>query len=153
PRAKTLTAMMDSVEHFLPEVVLIENVGGLAAGRGSGASYVKRRLDIVNRAAGTLYRPVTFMLNALNYGVPQARERLFIIATRSGHKIVPPAPSYFSPELESDTDARWRTCWDAIGDLTVESGERELLKLGGKWAELLPSIPEGSNYLWHTDRG
>jgi len=23
----------------------------------------------------------------------------------------------------------------------------------GAWAELLPSIPEGSNYLWHTDRG
>ena len=23
----------------------------------------------------------------------------------------------------------------------------------GKWAELLPSIPEGLNYLWHTERG
>ena len=23
----------------------------------------------------------------------------------------------------------------------------------GKWADLLPSIPEGENYLWHTDRG
>jgi DNA (cytosine-5)-methyltransferase 1 len=23
----------------------------------------------------------------------------------------------------------------------------------GKWAKLLPSIPEGENYLWHTDRG
>lgn len=23
----------------------------------------------------------------------------------------------------------------------------------GKWADLLPSIPEGQNYLWHTDRG
>jgi DNA (cytosine-5)-methyltransferase 1 len=23
----------------------------------------------------------------------------------------------------------------------------------GKWAALLPSIPEGQNYLWHTDRG
>jgi DNA (cytosine-5)-methyltransferase 1 len=23
----------------------------------------------------------------------------------------------------------------------------------GRWAELLPSIPEGHNYLWHTDRG
>jgi DNA (cytosine-5)-methyltransferase 1 len=25
--------------------------------------------------------------------------------------------------------------------------------VGGKWAELLPSIPEGENYLWHTPRG
>ena len=23
----------------------------------------------------------------------------------------------------------------------------------GRWAKLLPSIPEGKNYLWHTDRG
>jgi DNA (cytosine-5)-methyltransferase 1 len=27
------------------------------------------------------------------------------------------------------------------------------LKIGGKWGDLLPSIPEGENYLWHTDRG
>lgn len=26
-------------------------------------------------------------------------------------------------------------------------------KVNGKWAELLPTIPEGNNYLWHTDRG
>jgi DNA (cytosine-5)-methyltransferase 1 len=25
--------------------------------------------------------------------------------------------------------------------------------MGGKWADLLPSIPEGENYLWHTPRG
>ena len=23
----------------------------------------------------------------------------------------------------------------------------------GRWAELLPTVPEGQNYLWHTDRG
>jgi len=27
------------------------------------------------------------------------------------------------------------------------------LKITGKWAALLPSIPEGNNYLWHTNRG
>jgi DNA (cytosine-5)-methyltransferase 1 len=25
--------------------------------------------------------------------------------------------------------------------------------MSGKWADLLPSIPEGENYLWHTARG
>lgn len=43
------------------------------------------------------------------------------------------------------------TAWDAIGDLDDEGpGE---LALTGKWAALLPSIPEGRNYLWHTERG
>ena len=27
------------------------------------------------------------------------------------------------------------------------------LTVGGKWADLLPTIPEGQNYLWHTNRG
>ena len=27
------------------------------------------------------------------------------------------------------------------------------LEVGGKWGALLPSIPEGQNYLWHTNRG
>jgi DNA (cytosine-5)-methyltransferase 1 len=29
----------------------------------------------------------------------------------------------------------------------------EDLDLSGAWADLLPSIPEGNNYLWHTSRG
>lgn len=27
------------------------------------------------------------------------------------------------------------------------------MKIGGYWSELVPSIPEGQNYLWHTKRG
>lgn len=153
PRAKTITAMLDAVEYFLPDAVLIENVSGLAAGRGSGASYVSRRLAEVNRAFGTKYRPVIFVLNALDFGVPQARERLFIVAARSGNKFVPPGPSYFEPVLAGDKHPRWRTSWDAIGHLTVGHEELEYLRPSGKWADLLPSIPEGENYLWHTDRG
>jgi len=50
---------------------------------------------------------------------------------------------------ESET---FRTAWDALGDL----GEPEDLsetRIRGRWADLLPSIPEGLNYLHHTDRG
>jgi DNA (cytosine-5)-methyltransferase 1 len=43
------------------------------------------------------------------------------------------------------------TAWDAIGDL--EHTSDPTLRVTGKWADLLPSIPEGSNYLWHTARG
>src|SRR5262249_53513752 len=44
------------------------------------------------------------------------------------------------------------TVWDAIGDLDpLPNGED--LEITGKWAALLPSIPEGKNYLWHTTRG
>ncbi|WP_411800856.1 DNA cytosine methyltransferase [Aeromonas caviae] len=153
PRAKTLIAMLDAVEHFLPDVVLIENVSGLAAGRSSGTSYVNRRLLAINRAHGTKYRPVTCVLNALDFGVPQARERLFIVAVRSGKRFVPPCPSHFEPNLAEGELPRWRTSWDAIGHLKIAPEELAYLQPSGKWADLLPSIPEGQNYLWHTDRG
>jgi len=44
-----------------------------------------------------------------------------------------------------------RTAWDAIGDL--ENPEDPSLAAKGIWGDLLPSIPEGHNYLWHTERG
>ena len=44
-----------------------------------------------------------------------------------------------------------RTAWDALGDLG-EPEEKDL-ETTGRWADLLPSVPEGRNYLWHTDRG
>jgi DNA (cytosine-5)-methyltransferase 1 len=43
------------------------------------------------------------------------------------------------------------TAWDAIGDL--ENDDDPSLAVTGKWADLLPTIPEGRNYLYHTDRG
>jgi DNA (cytosine-5)-methyltransferase 1 len=49
----------------------------------------------------------------------------------------------------SSTGERYRTAWDAIGHLDTPSWSNELC-LKGKWAALVPSIPEGQNYLWHT---
>jgi DNA (cytosine-5)-methyltransferase 1 len=47
------------------------------------------------------------------------------------------------------------TAWDAIGHLQEDDDPslKMTLKMTGKWADLLPSIPEGKNYLHHTDRG
>ena len=43
------------------------------------------------------------------------------------------------------------SAWDAIGSLSDQYDPE--LTVRGKWAELLPSIPEGHNYLYHTSRG
>jgi DNA (cytosine-5)-methyltransferase 1 len=45
----------------------------------------------------------------------------------------------------------YRTAWDALGDLPPDPNEA-YLEIRGKWGALLPSIPEGQNYLWHTNR-
>lgn len=53
--------------------------------------------------------------------------------------------------MAASLQASWR--WlSTLGDIaTSELGPD--LALRGKWADLLPSIPEGNNYLWHTSRG
>src|SRR4029078_5650811 len=47
---------------------------------------------------------------------------------------------------------RYTTTWDAIGHLSNREVD-EPLAPAGKRAGLLPSSPEGNNYLWHTPRG
>ena len=42
--------------------------------------------------------------------------------------------------------------WDALSDLNEDENNEEL-KIKGKWADLIPSIPERKNYLWHKNRG
>ena len=45
-----------------------------------------------------------------------------------------------------------RTAWDAIGDLPHDVDD-PALNIGGRWGDLLPTIPEGQNYPFRTDRG
>jgi DNA (cytosine-5)-methyltransferase 1 len=148
PRAKTLHAFLDAVEATLPRMLLLENVKGLAFdGKDEGLRLLERGLRRINKEHSTAYAPQTIAINAADYGVPQIRERIFVLASIDGRQIKMPAPTHGQgPGKESVL-----TAWDAIGDLDVDAWPAEL-DLSGRWARLLPSIPEGQNYLWHTPR-
>src|SRR5262249_44959423 len=148
PRAYTLRAYVRVVEATLPEVLLLENVKGLAyKDKDEGIKLLRRELAAVNRRHGTSYALQEIHLNTAAYGVPQMRERLFIVATIDGRRLELPPPTHG----EGEGLKRYRTAWDAIGHLDHETWPTEL-DLTGRWAALLPSIPEGHNYLWHTPR-
>ena len=112
-------------------------------------------LQGINRAEGTAYEPTVQVLNAADYGVPQMRERVFIVAHRDGRPFKFPKPTHVPAIGQRDLlnfDLEpYRTAWDALADVTVS--DTEDLAVRGKWADLLPSVPEGSNYLHHTARG
>ncbi len=154
PRADTLTAYLRVLRDLRPRAFLLENVYGLAyKGKDEGLRHILNGIEEVNREAGTNYRVDWKMLNAAHYGVPQLRERVFLIGSRDGRPFNFPEPTH-APSNEADMfEGRepFRTAWDAIGDLPERPNEPSLA-IGGKWGDLLPSIPEGKNYLWHTNR-
>jgi DNA (cytosine-5)-methyltransferase 1 len=152
PRAATLAAYLRVLEETLPDAFLLENVEGLAyQGKDEGLQLLLDALDGINRRTKSRYRPHVQIMNAADYGVPQLRNRVLLVAARDGSEFNLPPPTHVEELAAGDPRPRYRTAWDAIGDVEPEPDED--LALRGRWADLLPSIPEGQNYLWHTDRG
>ena len=158
PRANTLFHFMHILESALPQAFLLENVFGLAyKGKDEGLIFLEQTLETINKEHGTNYSFRWAVLNAADYGVPQIRERVFVIGSRDGRDFTFPPPRF----SKQDTDQislfnqlpTYRTAWDAIGDLEIEEDDPTVSSVGGKWGDLLPSIPPGENYLWHTERG
>jgi DNA (cytosine-5)-methyltransferase 1 len=157
PRADTLTGYLRILRDTQPRVFLLENVYGLAyEGKDEGLKYILDGIAQINRKTGSRYKISWQMINCAEHGVPQIRERVFLIGSREGRAFRFPEPKYGDPEkIKSDlfgTADPYRTAWDALGDLPEPDAEEPSLKVGGKWGDLLPTIPEGENYLWHTGR-
>lgn len=161
PRAKTLRAYLNVLGAALPEAMLLENVIGLNATRKrvnqryEGLDVLRSGLKRINKLHGTHYEPIPLVIDAADYGVPQHRRRVFVFAARDGSTLVPAVPTHGPVAVAANGRAaveEYLTAWDAIGDLDGAAVDASLLPLG-KWAELLPSIPEGANYLHHTERG
>lgn len=152
PRADTLTAYLRVLRDTLPRTFLLENVNGLAFKRKSeGLAKILDGIDQINRETGVSYQPYWARLNAASFGVPQMRERVFIVASRDGRPFAFPSPTH-GPVGQGSCLQPYRNSWDALGDLPAGPND-PALRMTGKWAHLLPSIPEGENYLWHTKRG
>ncbi|MGQ0711890.1 MAG: DNA cytosine methyltransferase [Rhodoferax sp.] len=159
PRAGTLTGYLRILRDARPRAFLLENVYGLAyAGKDEGLRHILDGIEQVNRDVGTNYKVSWRVVNCAEYGVPQVRERVFLVGSREGREFRFPETTHAKPnsqavELFSDKEP-FRTAWDALGDLpSPPTDGLDALWPGGKWGDLLVSIPEGENYLWHTNRG
>ncbi len=156
PRANTLAEYVRVLRDTQPRAFLLENVSGLAyTGKEEGLQFLLDEIARVNAETGTNYAVSSKVLNAAWYGVPQTRERIILVGSRDGTEFRFPEPEFREPDEEPDLFGRretYRTTWDALGDLGEPEDLLETVARG-RWAGLLPSIPEGSNYLHHTDRG
>lgn len=154
PRADTLGHFLRILRETLPRAFLIENVVGFAySGKSEGLQFIREGIEEINKETGSNYSLSIKNLNAADFGVPQIRERVFVVADRDGKPFAFPQPTHASRETAHLSGLKpYATAWDAIGDLEQEPIDPSL-PMTGKWADLLPSIPEGRNYLWHTPRG
>lgn len=139
-RAQTVISTLELVKRFLPQAVFFENVQGFIQGSMSALPFLEAEFASINASEGTNYALHVGVVNAADYGVPQNRRRAVVVALRDGEDFVWP------DRLHADDP---RTAWDALWDTSIK--RRPTVR--GKWAELLPLIPEGKNYLWLTERG
>jgi len=155
PRAATLDGYLRVLRELQPRAFLLENVYGIAySEKSEGMQFLLNEITEINRRTGTGYQPKVAVLNAAWFGVPQLRERFFLVAARDGSSFEFPKAAFAPPSGDQQALGMlpsYRTAWDALRD--VRPSPDEDLEVRGKWAGLLPSIPEGQNYLYHTERG
>src|SRR6185312_5389900 len=121
PRANTLTEYLRVLAETKPRAFLLENVPGLAFdSKSEGLKHLLEGIDDVNRRAKTKYKVHWRLLNAADFGVPQIRERVFLVGARDGQPFEFPVPTFFSPEVAAPGQQTYRTAWDALGDLTYD---------------------------------
>jgi DNA (cytosine-5)-methyltransferase 1 len=82
------------VDHYRPDAFVMENVKAL----GASPRWETLRKSLLRRAREELgYATEIYVLNATHYGVPQARERMFMIGVRDGEPVEPEAISEGNP--------------------------------------------------------
>ena len=134
---------------MMPKVIICENVKGLTM------DYAKQHLDRMVTDFEALGYTTTFkVLNGIHFGVPQKRQRVFIISVRNDvlDDIDMPQITIYNknlfPEGAMDEEP---TLEDAIGDLRLDNENRveahelcEIMKKGAKykWLKRLPKNPD-----------
>ncbi|MCJ9753566.1 DNA cytosine methyltransferase [Neorhizobium sp. BETTINA12A] len=147
--AGSFRAVLAAIRIVRPLAFLIENVKGLTY-RGHRAA-----LDSVIKEAESLGYSVNWtVVNAANYGVPQMRERCFVVGLLGGKPFEFPAPSHAKEPAETGL-APWVTAGDVLNDIdTEEAADTWGHTAGGRFKHLLEELPPGENYLYFTaERG
>lgn len=99
------------VEHHNPKLILIENVKGLT----TSSDYRNLILNSIENT-GNGYIPISVVLNASDYGVPQNRERIFFIGIRNDLKDAEQL-AFYLPSILARKRKPKVTVKEAIGDL------------------------------------
>jgi DNA (cytosine-5)-methyltransferase 1 len=126
------------LELLQPKGFLFENVYGITGANG-GEDW--QSIQSAFREVG--YHIYSRILDAADYGVPQHRERLFIVGLKQGEYCFP-YPTHGLDSLDRQPYYSAAMAVNGVDSSEVEPG------LGGKFGHLLEDIPPGLNYSFYT---
>jgi DNA (cytosine-5)-methyltransferase 1 len=145
---ETINAYLTVLEAVRPRAFILENVAGLAFKVHDSA------LELILSTTRELgYHLTSRVINAADFGVPQIRERFFVVGMLDAPFQFPEPTHAKNPggDLLSQSRTPWVTAGEAISDLdTDENADDAGHFAGGKYHHLLREIPPGDNYLYLT---
>ncbi|MEX2553045.1 MAG: DNA cytosine methyltransferase [Actinomycetota bacterium] len=154
PDASLLQAYTRVLSEAQPRAFILENVYALTFNNKASRPHFERLLRELGEAG---YEFRWRVLNAADYGVPQARPRLIIVGTRRGHgSSVPdlPVATHFGQwerRTSGATDGQPHvTAGEALEGLMADPEPTEAVN--GEYGHLLPNISPGDNYLFYTEK-
>lgn len=156
PRGSLFMDFIKMIGYIRPRFFVMENVKGLMsaplkhvpiAERVDSVQCDEERfgsvLDVILSEFKKLgFRTVYGLLDAVNYGVPQFRERFVLIGSRDQEDIFLPFPTHF--QTHQEPKYRWVTLRSAIAD--IEDANSECATFSMERMRLLKMIPEGGNW-------
>lgn len=146
PRGSLFKEFVRMIDEIRPRFFVMENVKGLMSSilkNENGENTDVKVLDVILDEFSKLnYKTVYGLLDAVNYGAPQFRERFVLIGSRDGENIFLPAPTHF--RVHQNPAYRWVTLGNSIKDLEYANGE--CASFSDNRLHYLRMVPEGGNW-------
>lgn len=159
-RGQLVFEFLRIVEETQPATFLMENVRGLTSmSIVPNKKELKKNKDIPKEyfEKGSLlnkifqefnnigYHVDCFIVNSVNYGAPQVRERVLLIGNRFGYSTSFPGPQY-SNRVE-DNLPPFKTLGDAISpELGFKDTDPDVMNFSPRKLKYLSMVPEGGNW-------
>lgn len=154
PRGSLFMDYIRMIDYIKPRFFIMENVKGIMSAPLKHVPLAERSKNEPEQQLGTVldvilaefnklgYKTVYGVLDAVNYGVPQFRERFVLLGSRDHEDIFLPFPTHF--QMHQKAEYRWKTVGQAIEDIEDEGGE--CATLSPDRAHYLEMVPEGGNW-------
>lgn len=144
PRGRLFEDFVRLAKALRPRLILFENVRGLVTARGPSGEPGEALLLTKYAFESIGYATNFALINAADYGVPQRRVRLFMMATRE--TCLPEFPQPTHTEEPAHDFFVERAAWVTLGaflKLQPDPDEVDIVRPSRELALLLENIPEG----------